>query len=350
MKGGFFLSNNPVNKKTKRYTKKNEEKIITIDVAREFVIKIKKMQGLAINTIANYEKVFNDFDRFYGEKADITKLSIQDARDFIYWQLHEKKQFLNQPTYKVKKIGLSPSGVNTYLMYAKAIFTILCEEKIVDKNIFLAIAPIKEQQKRIETLTVYEINKILNELNKEMYSEFREYVILNTLLDSFGRITEVLSLKKTDINHENFSVTFQNTKNKKARIVPVTKKTIKLLTEMMEENEEIKSDYIFLTNHGKPLTSTPFRKHLAQMVDRAGIKRRVPPHLFRHTASEMFLRQGGSMRVLQQILGHSDLTVTLRYAHVLDTTIVSQHGQYSPLNLIEQKEKRKRKRNMGRDD
>lgn len=316
-------------------------KIFTIDDARKIVLRQKRLEGLSESTLAQYEKLFNDFDRFFGDKTDVASLTVQDAKDFMYWQLNDKVQFLKHKYRKNKKKGVSVRTANTYLSYAKSSFRILVHEEIVEENIFKDINNIKEKEKKIKTLSAKEINKLLRSLNKGWYSEFRMYVLIHTLLDSFGRIGEVLSLRKQDIDFEKHAITFTNTKNGKLRIVPITKKTVKLLEELMEETEEFESEYIFLTHHGNPLSPDAARKHLRDVAGRIGLEHITGFHIFRHTASEMFLRQSGSMRVLQKILGHSELSTTSIYAHVLDETVKSQHEQFSPLNLIDDKERRK---------
>ncbi|MEK5065673.1 tyrosine-type recombinase/integrase [Cytobacillus sp. FSL R5-0596] len=334
------MSKNPKFRKTKRYVNQ-AAKFFSIDEARNIVVKVKQLEGVSQNTIFNYEKLFNDFDRFYGEKTDISSLTRDDAREFVYWQLNDKIQFLNNKYRKVKAKGVSIGTVNTYISYAKASFTVLVNEEIVEENIFDNVNNIKEKEKKIETLSVNEINKFLRSLNKCWYSEFRMFVLVHTLLDSFGRINEVLSVRKADIDFEKHAITFQNTKSGKLRIVPISKKTIKLLEELIEETSDFNSEFLFLTHHGNPMSPDTARKHLRDLSNRAGLEHITGFHIFRHTASEMFLRQNGSIRVLQKILGHSDISTTSIYAHVLDTTVKLQHEQFSPLNLIDDKERRK---------
>src|SRR5690625_386340 len=92
----FFMLKRPQLRKTKR-AKKNENKIYTMDDARTLVIKLKKLEGLSKSSIENYDKFFNDMDRFFSDKMDVSTLTNADGRDFIYWQLHEKTPFLNNP-------------------------------------------------------------------------------------------------------------------------------------------------------------------------------------------------------------------------------------------------------------
>jgi integrase/recombinase XerD len=335
--------NNPVHRKTKRYTKQTK-KLLTVDDAREIVMKIKKLEGLTKNSLLNYEKLFNDYDRFFGEKTDISSLTSQDATNFIHWQLHKKIQFQNVKNGRYKKIGVSIGSANTFINYSKAAFSVLVNESIVQENIFQNVQRIKEKERKIDVLTVDEVKTLLKSLDKALYSEFRLYTCIHLLLDSFGRIQEICSLKHSDVNFEGRVITFTDTKNGKIRRVPISKRTIKLIEEMIEENAEFDSEYIFLTNHGKPLRPDTFRKHLKEVTERLGFKKRIHPHLFRHSASEMFLKQNGSVRVLQSILGHHSLDVTMRYAHILDETIKEQHDLFSPLKLIDEIEKRKTKR------
>ncbi|UTI42129.1 tyrosine-type recombinase/integrase [Niallia sp. RD1] len=320
-----------------------------MDDARNIVMKIKELEGVSASSLANYEKVFNDFDRYFGDKTDVQTLTFDHARDFMYWQLNDKVQFANHKYLNAnsKKKGVSKGTANTYLNHAKSIFNILVEEKIVEENIFSNLNRIKDKQKQVDTLTIQEVQQILKSLNKELYSEFREFVIIHCLLDSFGRINEVLSLKKQDVDFIAQTVTFTNTKNGKIRMVPITKKTVKLIEEMIKENEDFNSEYIFLTNHGKPLRPDTFRKHFRVITERLNIGKRIHPHLFRHTASMLFLAQpGASMRALQSILGHSELSTTSIYAHMLDDTVKEQHAMFSPLHLIEEKRKTTTRRKL----
>lgn len=334
------MSKNPNFRKTKRYGQV-AIKFFTIDDAREIVLKVKQLEGLSKWTIENYEKLFNDFDRFFGEKTDVSSLTRDDARNFIYWELNEKVQWLKNKSHKDKKKGVSKSTLNTYLNFAKAAFKILMDEGIVEENIFDTTNPIKDREKQVETLPIEDINKLLRSLDKSLYSEFRMYVLIKTCLDSFGRIGEILSLKKSDIDFEKQAITFNQTKSGKIRIVPISREVCKLLSELIEENEDFNSDYVFLSTFGNQLKPDTARKHLRVITQRIGLDHLTGFHVFRHTASELFLRQNGSIRVLQKILGHSEITTTSIYAHVLDDTIKQQHNQFSPLNLIDEKEKRK---------
>ena len=78
------MSNNPKYRNTKKYTNQLATKIFTVDDARDIVLRMKQLEGLSQNTIFQYEKLFNDFDRFYGDKTYVASLTRDDAREFMY--------------------------------------------------------------------------------------------------------------------------------------------------------------------------------------------------------------------------------------------------------------------------
>lgn len=121
------------------------------------------------------------------------------------------------------------------------------------------------------------------------------------------------------------------------------KQTLKLIQDLLCENDDFDSDYVFLANHGEPLRDGQSRHRLKEYAELAEIPIRVHPHLFRHTAATMFLEADGDLRHLQLILGHSDLRMVMRYTHLSKASIKNQHEQYSPLNEVMGKLNKERK-------
>src|SRR5699024_9012979 len=104
--------------------------------------------------------------------------------------------------------------------------------------------------------------------------------------------------KQSDVNFDSKTIIFNKTKSKKMRVVPVSDKTLKLIKELIKENEVFDTNYLFLTITGNNVNSDTFRKNLNLVAKRAGISSNVYPHVFRHTASKMFIQEGGNIRVL----------------------------------------------------
>ncbi|WP_010651187.1 phage integrase SAM-like domain-containing protein [Oceanobacillus massiliensis] len=141
------MSKRPQDRKTRKYTTPRKKKTYSIDDARNVVIKLKELEGLSKHTIEGYEKFWNDMDRFFNEKMNISDLTVDDARNFIHWQRYEKTPFLKANRRDDTKKGISVSSVNSYLRYGKGAFNIL-EKEGITTNIFESIKQIKEQEKK----------------------------------------------------------------------------------------------------------------------------------------------------------------------------------------------------------
>ncbi|MFS0688291.1 tyrosine-type recombinase/integrase [Sporosarcina sp. 179-K 8C2 HS] len=195
-------------------------------------------------------------------------------------------------------------------------------------------------------MTAEELKSLLEAPDKRTYTGFRDFVVMTLLIDTMARINEILSLKILNVDFSNEMVTIPASiaKNRKSRIIPIQKHTAKLLRELIKEIDDFDSEYIFLANYGEPLTPNNFRNQLRRhYIKTAGIKKRVHPHLFRHTAATMFLEAGGDIRHLQLLLGHSDLRMVMRYTHLSNQALKEQHARYSALNQVTGKLNQKRK-------
>jgi integrase/recombinase XerD len=126
----------------------------------------------------------------------------------------------------------------------------------------------------------------------------------------------------------------ETVKTRKARVVPLTKQTVKLIRELNKETEEFSSEYLFLTTQGNSLTPNRFGRSLKEYAEIAGLDKRTYPHLMRHSGATLFLEGGGSARHLQMILGHSSERMTNHYTHLSDKAIKSNHSEHSALNAV----------------
>ncbi len=178
---------------------------------------------------------------------------------------------------------------------------------------------------------------LLESPNQRKYCDFRDYVVLNLLIDAMLRIDEALTLRKGDVDFKTGAVTIRKeiAKSRKPRIVPITKRTQKLLQELLRETQEFDSDYVFLSNYGERLTPNNFRQRLKKYAEKANIDpATIWPHLLRHTGATLFLEEGGSERHLQIILGHADGRMTAHYTHLSDKSVKKNHEEFSALNTI----------------
>ncbi|MBY0098664.1 tyrosine-type recombinase/integrase [Mesobacillus maritimus] len=322
-----------------------------LDVLFQNYYDVKLAEGRAKQTLEKYRLIYGNLCKYldvHGIGRDIRNIDVGLVRKYISWLLKDYVQFEKhkfKPDY-AKKRGLSPQTTNDYLKTLRTFFRFLVEEGKVDVNPFEAVNSVKYTDTEILVLTAEELKVLLEAPDKRTYTGFRDYVLMTLLIDTMTRINEALSLKTSDVDFSNNTITVRATiaKNRKARIIPIQKQTAKLLKELIKEIEEFECEYIFLANYGERLTSNHFRNMLRRhYIKKAGIKKRVHPHLFRHTAATMFLESGGDIRHLQLLLGHSDLRMVMRYTHLSNRALKEQHDRHSALNQLTGKLNQKRK-------
>ncbi|WP_026561104.1 tyrosine-type recombinase/integrase [Bacillus sp. J37] len=307
----------------------------------EKFIETKIAEGRAKRTIEKYRNNHGFFLEYLNYKKvdhSIHEITTDVIRSYIVWMLEDKVKFEGHPYKKdeEKTSGLAPSTVNTRIKTLRPFFKYLVTEGFIDFDPMTNIKDVKESQEKINILTVDELKRLLNAPNQRHYDDFRDYCLITLIIDGFLRVSEAVTLIRTDLDLDSNVITIRgsNAKNRKARYIPIQKKTASLLRELMKETEEFDADYIFLSNYGEQLNPNQFRKQLRNYAKSAGIKKRVHPHLLRHTAATIALEAGMDMRHLQILLGHSDLRQVIRYTHLSNKSLINQQNQYSALNQI----------------
>lgn len=333
--------------KVERFSVKSD---FSLDLLFEKFYHSKVAEGRKERTLESYRenyKFLTDYLDSRGIGRDVRNVTSDLIRDYIVWMLNEKVRFEGSK-YGPKAeqpVGISATSANIRIKSIKTMFKFLYEEGIIEESPFKSIKKVTEDDNEIIILTVEQLKALLKAPNQRRYTGFRDAVLMNFLLDGFFRINEALSLRRTDIDFDQCMVTMraEETKTRRSRTIPLQKRTIALLEELIKENEDFDSEYVFLANYGEQLTATQFRHRLRDHAINAGIKRRVHPHLFRHTAATMALEAGMDVRHLQMMLGHRDLRMVMRYTHLSKTSLQIQHDRYSPLNEVVGKLERDRK-------
>lgn len=322
----------------------------SLDYLFDYYYQAKKSEGRAENTLKTYKLNYGYFCEFLDMRGiirDIRNVTVETGREYIIWLRDEKTKFsdrCNVPD-SARTVGLLPKSINTRTKNLKTMFKFLKEENVIDADPFVYLKNVQDIGRDINVLTSEELRRLINAPNQRKYSDFRDYVVLNLLIDGMLRVDEALTLRKGDVDLSACYASLRReiTKTRKPRIVPITKRTAKLLAELIRETTEFDSEYIFLNNYGERLLPNHFRHQLKKYADRAGIKKRVYPHLLRHSGATLFLEEGGSERHLQVILGHSDGRMTNHYTHLSDKNVKKNHEEFSPINAVLNKSEKPRK-------
>src|SRR5690606_26881945 len=231
--------------------------------------------------------------------------------------------------------------VNVRIRFLKAFFNALYRENVIDKDPMKHIKLMKTDEKPIEILTEAELYRLLMQPDKRLYSQFRDLVLMYTLLDTGLRIKEAVNLKTKDIDFKTRAIIVpaEISKNRRVRVLPLSNKTVKLLLELVTENKETfpEAEHVFLTQSGTPYNENSFRRRLLMYKEKAGITKPVHPHLFRKMFAIEFLNSGGNLFFAYRLLGHQDYITTRRYYHANIDDIKNQHALHSPVVKLRKK-------------
>lgn len=258
---------------------------------------------LSKNTILSYTDNLKRFDIFLNGKSveDVTR---KDIEDYLKFNDNMKEK----------------SRVH-YLTVIRNFYKFLIDEELIDNNPCDTIAMPKISKTLPHYLTEEEINKLLSFPLNTPY-DYRNKAMLEILYATGMRVSELVDLKLENLHlDENFIIVMG--KGSKERLCPFSDICKKYLTIYLEEyrNSLLKkkrTNYVFLNNHGSNITRQGFFKHLKEIAKNAGIEKEISPHTLRHSYATNLLKNGADLRVIQELLGHSDLVTTEIYTHVLN--------------------------------
>ena len=267
------------------------------------------------NTIKSYENDLNKFEEYYKHK-DLLKITSKDIDKFI--------QTLND---------LAPSTVSHNISSLKTFYSYFLKLERISVNPTDGIKSPKLGVHLPTYLTIDEINKLLDIEVTDAFSS-RNKAILELMYATGLRISEVITLEFKNLDYEECIVRVIG-KGSKERIVPINDYAIKYLRDYIDNYrpELVKNEinnYIFLNNHGRMLTRQGIFKMIKNYASIKGIKKTIGPHTLRHTFATHLLENGADLRVIQELLGHSDISTTQIYTHLTNEALHNEYKKYFP--------------------
>lgn len=266
----------------------------------------------------------NDLDKYkeYLEKSDIFKVEEIKKEDIF--------SFLEY----LKKKNLKPQSIAHYLTSIKNYHKFLLQNEYLDKDIAESIERPKLVKKLPNTLTVEEVDKLLD-IRTVTTFDYRNKCMLELLYGTGLRISELLSLTINDIDTINCTIRCIG-KGNKERIVPINDYVIKALNSYLEVRPVLlknkKTKELFLNSRGEKLSREGFFKELKKILLKKGLNPNVSPHTLRHSFATHLLEYGADLRVIQEMLGHSDVSTTRIYTHITNQKVAQDYKKYHPRN------------------
>lgn len=221
---------------------------------------------------------------------------------------------------KSLKTGLSPGTIARRLASLKGFFRYLVAEGILEANPAEVTESPKLWKKTPGVLSVSEVERLLTAPDKTSPEGERDIAMLETMYATGLRVSELVSLKLSEINLEAGFVKTMG-KGAKERVTPMGEVAAEAVKRYLSFSRPLllkqrQSDTLFVTRRGGAMTRQGFWKIVKKHTTKAGITKKVSPHSLRHSFATHLLEHGADLRSVQKMLGHSDISTTQIYTHV----------------------------------
>lgn len=290
----------------------------------------KEINGF-ITYLHNVKKTSNNTELSY--KRDLSKM--QHYMDGQGVDRLESITVTNLQSYVLylEKQKFAAATVSRNIASIKAFYHYLCKEGVVKEDISDALKPPKIEKKAPEILTVEEINRMLEQPDVEHPKGIRDQAMLELLYATGIRVTELISLKVTELNLQMGFIICKDTS--KERIIPFgTQARESLLRYLDKARDEMladkNSDILFVNCSGQPMSRQGFWKLVKYYAKKAGITADITPHTVRHSFAAHLVENGADLRSVQEMLGHSDISTTQIYMNMSHNRIREVYTKAHP--------------------
>jgi integrase/recombinase XerD len=335
-------------RRAERVSQKQYPKL-TFQQALDLVIAGKRVEGLRERTLQDYIKTWRYFTNWlkknYEEIQTIDQLTTEIFRNYINYMKYDAKRYDGHKFIDAEKqdIGLSDTTINIRLRVFRAFFNYLEKEELIEFNPMDNIKLLRQDIDLTNCFTDEEVKELLRQPNQRDFVGFRDFVAMNLLLDSGLRVGEMCNLRAGDIDFQTRFITIQGekSKNRRPRLVPISAYVCKLLLQLISENNEhFKTDRVFLSCYGEPLTERHFNKRLKYYAEKAGITgKKVTAHVYRHTWAKNMVLNGCDAFTLQKMGGWADIRTMRRYIQMDIEDMRRSHDDYSPITRLKKRVK-----------
>ncbi len=279
-------------------------------------------RSLSSNSIEAYlsdVKKFISFLEYKGLSTESSDINLSHLREFLLW---------------ASEIGMNARSQARIVSGLRAFFKYLLIENVIKINPAESLETPKTGRKLPSVLSVNEINKLVDAIDLSTLEGQRNKAIIETMYACGLRVSEVISLKITDIFFNESFIRITG-KGNKERIVPIGNIAMKMLHIYIEQvrvhQNVVKGceNIVFLNRRGNKLSRQMIFIILKDLCKKAGIKKEISPHTLRHSFATHLVEGGADIRAVQEMLGHESITTTEIYTHLdrefLRDTIMQFH-------------------------
>ncbi len=276
------------------------------DLIRKYTNWLKLEKGLSENSKEAYLHDLGLLTDYLDAKGvNLLDVKLEDLIDFVI---------------ELGELGLSATSQGRVISGVKSFYKFLIYNDILDTDPTLMLETPKAARKLPEVLTLDEIERIEDAIDLSKDEGQRNLAMIEVLYGSGLRVSELINLKLSNV-HVDEKYMLVEGKGSKQRLVPLSDEAIKQIGFWMQDRCHLpikpgNEDYLFLNRRGAKLTRVMILIIVKDLAERAGIKKNISPHTFRHSFATHLLEGGANLRLIQMMLGHENLVTTEIYTHL----------------------------------
>jgi len=278
----------------------------------DFLIYLGSEKGLSSNTLQAYGRDLRAFATF----ANKDVAGITGDEIITYFQ-------------KLKEQGVASSSLCRALVSIKVFFRFLKREKVVSANPTQFLESPKMWQLIPEVLTVEEVSTLLAAPDAETFVGVRDRAMFQVMYASGLRVSELCSLNVGDISDDQVRV---RGKGNKERVIPIAASAVDAVDTYLVNFRQEGDGPLFTSSTGKRIDRIAVWERVKFYAKKCGITRPISPHTLRHSFATHLLENGADLRVIQEMLGHSNIATTDRYTHVSHKHLTEAFEKFHPKN------------------
>ena len=276
------------------------------DLIRKYTNWLKLEKGLSENSKEAYLHDLTLLTDYLDVKGiNLLDVKLENLIDFVI---------------ELGELGLSATSQGRVISGVKSFYKFLIYNDVIDIDPTLMLETPKATRKLPEVLTLDEIERMLDVIDLSKDEGQRNLAIIEVLYGSGLRVSELINLKLSNVHLEEKYMLVEG-KGSKQRLVPLSDEAKKQIEFWLQDRCHLSikpgnEDYLFLNRRGAKLTRVMILIIVKDLATRAGIKKNISPHTFRHSFATHLLEGGANLRLIQMMLGHENLVTTEIYTHL----------------------------------
>ena len=275
-------------------------------LAKEYHTYLKLERGLSPNSIEAYERDLQRLQSYMDQHGiDIVKVTYEDLQAFVF------ETFKNISSVRTQARLIA--GIHSFYRF-------LLYHNYIEQDPSELLETPKKEHHLPDVLTLDEIDAMIAQLDMSKPESHRNRAIIEMLYGSGLRVSELVNLRLSDVYRQEGFMRITG-KGSKQRLVPISPVADQWLDYWLEDRSKLDikaqySDIVFLNRYGRQLTRAMIFTIIKTLARQADIHKNISPHTLRHSFATHLLQNGADLRIIQQLLGHEDITTTEIYTHI----------------------------------